>query len=211
MADSDPDGTGFPNFFGTSAAAPHAAGVAALMTERNPSFGPDNIYSVLKLTALDMDDPATAGFDTGFDFGTGFGLIQADVALALVVQPLVEIRPVAPRTTCGRVACPVQLNCQLTTLTGTLCTNQVGIFVRVGILRPGSDSAAPATRQRLIGFASATASLQSGQTANVRLKLTPRGKRIVRQRNPRRFRARLMRTSMNGASVTNTPIIIRIR
>ena len=33
-----------------------------------------------------MDDPATAGFDTGFDFGTGFGLIQADAALALVVH-----------------------------------------------------------------------------------------------------------------------------
>ena len=28
-----------------------------------------------------MDDPATDGFDTGFDFGTGFGLIQADKAV----------------------------------------------------------------------------------------------------------------------------------
>ena len=35
----------------------------------------------MEQTALDMDDPATSGFDTGFDFGTGFGFIQADKAL----------------------------------------------------------------------------------------------------------------------------------
>jgi hypothetical protein len=32
-------------------------------------------------TAIDMDDPATGGFDNGFDFKTGFGLIQAQAAL----------------------------------------------------------------------------------------------------------------------------------
>ncbi|MGH2668895.1 MAG: S8 family serine peptidase, partial [bacterium] len=210
--DTDTDGSGFPNFAGTSASAPHAAGIAALITERNPSFGPDNIYSVLKSTAIDMDDPATPGiFDTGFDFGTGHGLVQADAALDLV-PPLVELRPAAPRTTCRQVVgCRVRLDCQLTPSTGTLCTNQVGIFVRAGILRRGPDSTVAATRQRLIRFASARASLQPGQTANVRLRLTRRGRQIVRQRNPLRFRARLMVTSMNGASVTNTPIIIRIR
>lgn len=210
---SDPDGTGFPNFFGTSASAPHAAGIGALITARNPSFGPDSIYSVLRSTAIDMDDPATPGvFDTGFDFGTGHGLVQADAALNLVPPP-VEIRPVAPRTqtTCGRVGCPVQLNCQLTPSTGTLCTNPVGIFVRAGILRRGPDPAVPATRQRLIRFAAATATLQPGETRGVRLRLTRNGRRIVRQRNLRRFMGRLMITSMNGASVSNTPIIIRIR
>jgi len=35
-----------------------------------------------------MDDPATAGFDTGFDCRTGFGLIQAEHALSLVSASL---------------------------------------------------------------------------------------------------------------------------
>ncbi len=34
-----------------------------------------------------MDDPLTPGFDRGFDFRTGFGLIQADIAVEKSVKP----------------------------------------------------------------------------------------------------------------------------
>lgn len=89
----DTDGDGFPNFRGTSAAAPHAAAVAALMLEKNPGLAPTEIYSALEESAVDMDDPATAGFETGFDFRTGHGLIQADAALASVEaqEPLLSL------------------------------------------------------------------------------------------------------------------------
>ncbi len=72
---NDTDGDGYPNFYGTSAAAPHAAAVAALMLQLNPSLSPADVYSTLESTAIDMDV-------AGFDFNTGYGLIQADVALA---------------------------------------------------------------------------------------------------------------------------------
>lgn len=65
---------GHPNFFGTSAAAPHAGGVAALLLQADPSLSPDNVYSALENSAIDM---GTAGFDNA----SGFGLIQADAAL----------------------------------------------------------------------------------------------------------------------------------
>ncbi len=72
---SDYEPNGFPNFFGTSAAAPHAAGVAALLREFDPTLTPDAIYTVLQATAIDMG-PA------GVDFDSGYGLIQAAAALA---------------------------------------------------------------------------------------------------------------------------------
>lgn len=78
----DPDD--FPNFPGTSASAPHAAAVAALMLEANPNLDTATIYSILQETALDMDDPDTPGFDQRFDFATGYGLIDAVAAINAV-------------------------------------------------------------------------------------------------------------------------------
>lgn len=72
---SDSDGDGFPNFFGTSAAAPHAAAAAALMLEANSILSPQMVYDILEFGAADMGV-------SGFDLDTGYGLIEADAAIA---------------------------------------------------------------------------------------------------------------------------------
>lgn len=70
----------FPNFFGTSASAPHAAGVAALLIEGKKKFDlqtnvtPAEVKTLLQTSALDLHEP-------GFDFKSGDGAIQADSAM----------------------------------------------------------------------------------------------------------------------------------
>jgi hypothetical protein len=79
------DGDAFPNFFGTSASAPHAAGAAALLLHArkkfyNEHFAPSATRSLLQSTALNMG-PA------GFDFNTGYGFIQPDAAIRTFASP----------------------------------------------------------------------------------------------------------------------------
>ena len=70
---SDPS-NGLRTFFGTSAAAPHAAAVAALLKQEVPSLTPSQIYTAMQNTADDMGI-------AGYDFDTGFGFVRADKAL----------------------------------------------------------------------------------------------------------------------------------
>ncbi len=66
------------DFFGTSAAAPHAAGVAALMLQAQPGSSPQQINTALEGSAIDMNA-------AGFDHDSGYGLIQADAAIAALL------------------------------------------------------------------------------------------------------------------------------
>ena len=77
---------GFDPFFGTSAAAPHAAAIAALALSGNPGMTNADIRDALTGTALDL---APAGYDNR----SGFGVIRADTVLKFTgatPQPLVE-------------------------------------------------------------------------------------------------------------------------
>jgi subtilisin family serine protease len=75
--DVSTDVPGFQPFSGTSAAAPHAAAIAALLWSYSPSLTPAQIRTVLTGTALD-EDPV------GLDRDTGYGIVMAYQALNVV-------------------------------------------------------------------------------------------------------------------------------
>lgn len=100
---TEPDG--FPNFFGTSASAPHVAAIGALMLDQRArdiaagkrfigpqQLRPDVMYISLRLSAVRQDIRLRAGRVTGpiaipnsrgFDFDSGFGFVDAARALRL--------------------------------------------------------------------------------------------------------------------------------
>lgn len=80
FGNNDPDNDGLPKFLGTSAAAPHVAGVAAQLLQSNPKFSPDDIAELLKTTATDINIDNhfnTEGFLPGYDSRSGYGLVDA--------------------------------------------------------------------------------------------------------------------------------------
>jgi len=64
---------------GTSMAAPHASGIAALMRSVNPSLTSDQIRSMLQSGADDIDAP-------GFDDFTGHGRVNAHASVLLAID-----------------------------------------------------------------------------------------------------------------------------
>jgi hypothetical protein len=69
--------TSFPNFLGTSAAAPHVASIAALMLQTNKALTPAQITTALQNSALTMGASSPNAND-------GYGFVQAGPAFALI-------------------------------------------------------------------------------------------------------------------------------
>ena len=87
---------GFETFPGTSAAAPHAAAIAALLKSYNSALTPAQIRAIFRASALDIETP-------GWDRTSGHGIIMALAALQNAPPPAQSL-PGAP----GPSATPIE-------------------------------------------------------------------------------------------------------
>ena len=99
--------TSYPNFFGTSAAAPHVASIAALFLQANPSLTPAQIVGFMQSTAVPME-VSTSG--AAPNVAAGYGLVQANLAAQMVPATL----PAAPTLTLAQSSLTVGASTDLT-------------------------------------------------------------------------------------------------
>ena len=161
-------------------------------------FGPADIVSVL---AWDVDPNAASAVIT-----TSLGGIP-------ISAQTVEVRPVGnplvdnPLRCRGR-NCTFQATCILPPSPGALCTNQIKVTVTKKALR---SSGGPTVKAPGVPFASGAANVAPGQTGNVRLKLTKRGRQFLRSGKKKRLSGVMEIRNVAGTSLSAIPITIRIK
>ena len=100
---TDDFGVGSPDldpFFGTSAAAPSAAGVAAVLLSARPSLTVDQLYAILRDPRGSVDCTSAPGFPDA-DCGAGFLLADGKLTLALDSTPPAVTPALSPGTPDG--------------------------------------------------------------------------------------------------------------
>ena len=90
---STPGGAGYAGYQGTSMAAPHVAGLAALMKSKSPALTPAQVESTLRQGTRAMPGGCTKGCGAGLSDATAtMGLLGGTTTAAAVGKPPAEPR-----------------------------------------------------------------------------------------------------------------------
>ena len=103
VAQDDDD---YPNFFGTSAAAPNAGGLVVLMKQAVLSATPDAMFECIRSTSADMSTP-------GFDFISGAGFADGLAAVACIRGDVLPTPTPTPNPTSNPTPVPPAGPCVL--------------------------------------------------------------------------------------------------
>jgi hypothetical protein len=99
---------------GTSMATPHVAGLAALLLEKNPSLGPNDIRTLIRANAVDK---GASGFDNLY----GYGRINAKATWDAADGPT----PVCGDGVCNEDRCACQKDCAVPLYETGLCSDGI--------------------------------------------------------------------------------------
>ncbi|MGH8566147.1 MAG: hypothetical protein ACREXW_19525 [Gammaproteobacteria bacterium] len=158
-----------------------------------PVFGPADIVSML---AWDVDPNVASAV-----ISTSLGGIP-------ISEQTVEARPVSNQLRCRGRNCTFQATCILPPSPGALCTNRINVTVSRNAVRSIDGALVKARRIR---FAAGAANIAPGQTGNIRLKLTSRGREFVRSRTKKRLRGVMEIRNVAGTTISQIPVVLRLR
>jgi serine protease len=111
-------------YSGTSMAAPHVAGVAALMFAAKPSLSPDQVAAILRSTARPFPAPCS---------GCGSGIVDAGAAVQAVATPLTTLTLTGPDDAWWYESTPIVARIAGNNPTGTVTFYKVGDTTPVAV------------------------------------------------------------------------------
>ncbi|MFZ0826530.1 MAG: S8 family serine peptidase [Verrucomicrobiia bacterium] len=149
------DVPGFAPFYGTSAAAPHAAAIAALLKSYNPALSPAQMRTVLTNTALDIMAP-------GYDRDSGSGIVMALAALLSTSPDGLRIAPSSTFSASGPVGGPFNPTSQVYSLTNVGGTSLSWSLINTSLWLTASGGGGTLTP----GGAAASVTVSLNSTAN---------------------------------------------
>jgi len=142
--------------------------------------------------------------------GDGNTVADCDIgAFELGTQPPVAVAANPnPQARCTASRCSIPIKCNLDPASGAQCTVQIDFFVSRSAARSSEPASTKAPGR--IRFAAGITNIPAGATANVRLKPTKQGKKIVRTSTRRSLRG-VMEIRNSAGTFSSTRIRIRLR
>ena len=164
----------------------------------------------------DVDGDGAPDFLVGAPSHDVGGNVRQGRAFVFVSAPVppdpagaVPLVPASTQVVCNSARCRVPVTCTLAPALGTPCTNRMGLFVRAP-RRLAEDAAGKAPR--LVRFASINATnVPPGRTANVQLRVTRRGKRIISASTTKTLRGVIEIRNAPGTIILRTLVRVRLR
>ena len=177
-----------------AAGTTYDAGTQVLTARTTASTGPHSVY----LSTTDLGDGI-------YDSAAFLDNLRFDDISPSQCEPPFELELGKTKVNCKGSNCKVPVDCNLPVDLGESCTNLVELFAGSAPNSAGADAAAKKSTK----IAAATATIPPGESQNVKLKLTKKGKKLAKKKK-KKVKGEVKITSSDSTASDTTKVKVKL-